>query len=57
MSNERLTEIPKTVYNKGKPIKCDCGGVIAFRNDTGDITVKCRKCKRIIIVIRAESLK
>ena len=43
------------MYNKGDPVKCECGKVIAFKKD-GDIYIKCKKCKRIILVIRAESL-
>lgn len=54
---ERLTYKDKITYNKGRPIRCHCGHVVAMKDESGNITVKCRKCKRILIVVRAESLK
>lgn len=55
--NEHLTSSQPITYNKGRPIRCHCGHVVAMKDESGNITVKCRKCKRILIVVRAESLK
>ena len=42
-----MTEHSETVYNKGKPVKCDCGQIIAYRKD-GKLMLYCKKCKRQI---------
>lgn len=54
--NQSLTDNENIKYNKGDPIRCDCGKVIAFKKD-GNIIIKCKHCKRQIAVFRAESLK
>lgn len=51
-----MTSDNKTKYNKGSPIRCECGKVVAFRKE-GQIYIKCKGCKRIVAVIRAESLR
>lgn len=58
-----LTKSVENPYNKGTPIRCECGAVVAFRKGSinihgGEVLVKCRKCKRIVnIAERAESVK
>ena len=62
LGGQMLTGKQDIEYNKGVPIKCKCGAVIAFRKGDikidGDVLVKCRRCKRIVnIKERAESIK
>lgn len=47
----------KIRYNKEKEtaIKCDCGRIVAIKDAQGNITVKCKRCNRIIKVFRAEN--
>jgi hypothetical protein len=40
--------------NKGNPITCDCGKIVAFERN-GKIYVQCYRCKREIEVTRVES--
>ena len=56
-----MTEQDKLKYNKGVPIKCKCGAVMAYAEGnpkvvSGIIAIKCRKCKQINIIRRAESI-
>lgn len=39
--------------NKGTPVKCDCGKLIAYERE-GRIFVLCKRCKREIEVARSE---
>ena len=39
--------------NKGTPVNCDCGKLIAFERN-GKIFVQCKRCKREIEVARLE---
>jgi len=52
---EGLTDSGKTTYNKGKPIRCGCGCVIAYKkNDI--LMLYCKKCKRQIpYIVRARA--
>ena len=34
-------------YNKGSPVRCECGKIIAYRRD-GKIYLYCKQCKRQI---------
>ena len=34
-------------YNKGKPIKCECGKIIAYVKD-GKLWLYCKKCRKQI---------
>lgn len=34
-------------YNKGSPVRCDCGQIIAYKKD-GKLMLYCKKCKRQI---------
>ena len=36
-------------HNKGTPVTCECGKLIAFERN-GKVYVKCRRCKREIEV-------
>lgn len=36
-------------YNKGKPIRCQCGRIIGYKVDN-DIFIFCRSCKKQINV-------
>lgn len=42
-----MTDDRKIVYNKGEPVKCDCGQIIAYRKE-GILMLYCKKCKRQI---------
>lgn len=37
--------------NKGRPVRCDCGKLIAYERD-GGIYVMCKRCKREIRVTK-----
>ena len=50
---KRLTGQENIEYNKGTPIRCDCGKLIGYLRD-GEIYVLCRGCKHEVN-IRAES--
>ena len=52
---EGLTDSGKTTYNKGKPIRCECNRILAIKDSHGNITIKCRSCKKIVTIFRAES--
>lgn len=47
-----MTNDEKLSYNKGKPIKCDCGKVLAFKKD-GYIYIKCKGCNRIVAIVKS----
>ena len=50
-----MTETKEITYNKGMPIRCECGKVIGMLKD-GKIYIKCRGCNhQVDIVKRAES--
>lgn len=49
-----MTETKVMTYNKGNPIKCDCGKIVAYERN-GIIYVYCKSCRRQIAVIRAKS--
>ena len=42
-----LTKNNNMKYNKGKPVKCTCGQLIAYKKD-GKLMLYCKKCKRQI---------
>ncbi len=49
-----MTGNMKKGYNKGSPIKCDCGKIIAYVKN-GKLFLYCKNCKRQIpIMIRIE---
>lgn len=51
-----LTNSENVRYNKGSPIRCDCGRVIAFMQD-GKLHVKCQDCKKWIAVLTIKDIK
>lgn len=42
-----MTDSKETKYNKGSPVKCECGQIIAYKKD-GKLILYCKKCKRQI---------
>ena len=42
-----LTQDKDVGYNKGNPIRCECGKIIAYLKD-GKIVLYCKQCKRQI---------
>lgn len=48
-----LTITEQITYNKGKPIRCECGKLIGYMRN-GEIYIMCRGCKHEVN-IRAES--
>jgi len=46
---ERLTYKDKITYNKGEPIRCDCGKIIGYRVKD-KVFIFCRSCKKQIDV-------
>lgn len=42
-----LTGGNKNKYNKGKPVRCDCGQLIAYYKN-GNLMIYCKKCKKQI---------
>lgn len=47
-----MTNDEKISYNKEKPIKCECGKVLAYKKD-GKIYIKCKRCNRIIAIVQS----
>lgn len=45
--NKELTNNRINKYNKGSPVHCDCGQVIAYMKN-GKLMLYCKKCKRQI---------
>lgn len=55
-NSKPLTKLNKNSYNKGDPIKCDCGQIIAYRKN-GKLVLYCKKCKRQVpFVIEPEPM-
>lgn len=42
-----LTNRVKNGYNRGKPVKCDCGQIIAYMKN-GKLMLYCKHCKKQI---------
>ena len=42
-----LTEYTPQKYNKGDPVRCECGKIIAYKKD-GKLMLYCKQCKRQI---------
>ncbi len=55
-SEKTLTNKEIDGYNRDEPIRCDCGKIVAIRQN-GFIYVKCRACRRQVAIfdIRAEN--
>ena len=45
----QLNKIDAGKSNKGHPVRCDCGKLIAYERD-GAIYVMCKRCKREVRV-------
>ena len=45
--NNRLTRNKKNSYNRGIPVRCDCGQIIAFKKN-GQLMLYCKHCKQQI---------
>lgn len=42
-----MTKNKENAYNKGEPVRCECGYLIAYKKDD-KIMLYCKKCKRQI---------
>lgn len=51
---KRLTKDKMAKYNKGKPVRCECGWIVAYERD-GVLYLYCKKCKRQIPYVRARA--
>lgn len=57
MLKDNVEKYKKMAYNDNieTPVRCDCGRIVAVKDTEGNITVKCKRCNRIIKVFRAEN--
>lgn len=48
-----LTKTETMKYNEEKPVKCECGKIIAKIRD-GKVYIYCKSCKRQVAIIQLE---